>query len=89
VTMLLVIVTPLAIYMAADSKQYPSGDNTEKIFLVGNDAIVMHSGRRCRSRRGGAFRLSGLGAFVLGSCLAVSTSSRGRYVQARTKTSPI
>jgi hypothetical protein len=44
VTMLLVIVTPLAIYMAADSKQYPSGDNTEKIFLVGNDAIVMHSG---------------------------------------------
>jgi hypothetical protein len=44
-SMLLCIVTPLAIYMAADSRQFPSGeDNVQKLFLVGKDAIVAHSG---------------------------------------------
>lgn len=43
--MLLVIITPAALYMAADSRQYPSGmDTVQKVFLVGNNAIVGHSG---------------------------------------------
>ena len=44
-SMLLCIVTPLAIYMAADSRQFPSGDDSvQKLFLVGKNAIVAHSG---------------------------------------------
>jgi hypothetical protein len=44
-SMLLCIVTPLAIYMAADSRQFPSGeDSVQKLFLVGKDAVVAHSG---------------------------------------------
>jgi hypothetical protein len=44
-SMLLCIVTPIAVYLAADSRQYPSGaDTVQKVFLVGRDAIVGHSG---------------------------------------------
>jgi hypothetical protein len=43
-TMLLVIVSASATYVAADSKRYPSGGAVEKIFLVGKDASVMETG---------------------------------------------
>src|SRR5689334_16441523 len=44
-TMVLVIVTPAAIYLAADSRQYPSGlDTVQKVFLVGKDAAIAHLG---------------------------------------------
>ena len=44
-SMLLCVVTPLAVFMAADSRQYPSGaDTVQKVFLVGKDAIVSHGG---------------------------------------------
>jgi hypothetical protein len=43
-TMLLVIVSASAIYVAADSKRYPTGEITQKIFLVGDNASVMESG---------------------------------------------
>ena len=43
-TMLLVIASASAIYAAADSKQFPSGNITEKIFAVGRDAVIMNAG---------------------------------------------
>jgi hypothetical protein len=43
-TMLLVIVSASAIYVAADSKQFPSGSMTQKLFLVGKDAAVLQGG---------------------------------------------
>ncbi len=44
-SMLLCIVTPIAVYLGADSRQYPNGiDTVQKVFLVGTDAIVGHSG---------------------------------------------
>jgi hypothetical protein len=44
-SMLLCIVTPIAIYMAADSRQYPNGSDTvQKVFIVGKDAILAHGG---------------------------------------------
>src|SRR5207247_6822241 len=43
--MLVCIVAQTAVYMAADSRQYPNGaDTVQKVFLVGRDAIVGHSG---------------------------------------------
>ena len=43
-TMLLVIVSASAIYVAADSKRFPAEDTTQKIFEVSKDAVVMNGG---------------------------------------------
>jgi hypothetical protein len=43
-TMLLVIASASGIYAAADSKQFPSGATTQKIFQVGNDALILQGG---------------------------------------------
>lgn len=44
-SMLLCIVTPIAIYLAGDSRQYPNGvDTVQKVFLVGKNAMVGHGG---------------------------------------------
>jgi hypothetical protein len=43
--MLVCIVASTAVYMAADSRQSPSGaDNVQKVFLVGKTAILGHGG---------------------------------------------
>lgn len=46
-TMLLVIVSTSAIYLAADSKQFPSGLPTQKLFEVGAGRSI--SGHRYRA----------------------------------------
>jgi hypothetical protein len=44
-SMLLCVVTPIAIYLAGDSRQYPNGvDTVQKVFLVGKNAMVAHGG---------------------------------------------
>lgn len=44
-SMVVCLVAQAAIYMAADSRQYPSGaDTVQKVFLVGRDAMLGHSG---------------------------------------------
>jgi hypothetical protein len=43
-TMLLVIASASGIYAAADSRRFPAGDTTQKIFTVGNDAVIMQGG---------------------------------------------
>ena|SRR5271157_168651 len=44
-TINLYIVTSDAVYMAADSRQFPSGaDTVQKIFLLGADSITGHGG---------------------------------------------
>jgi hypothetical protein len=43
-TMLLVIVSASGIYAAADSRRFPEGNTTQKIFAVGNDAVILQGG---------------------------------------------
>ena len=44
-SMVVCIVAQAAIYMAADSRQYPSGaDTVQKVFLLGRDGMMGHSG---------------------------------------------
>jgi hypothetical protein len=43
-TMLLVIASASGIYAAADGTQFPSGATTQKIFQVGNDALILQGG---------------------------------------------
>lgn len=43
-TMLFIMISGTAIYAAADSRQFPLGNVTEKLAIVGNDAVILDAG---------------------------------------------